>query len=111
VHYEDLGIVVHKDDGAKWLGSGSVLKNSDGEYVMNFSEEYVDSFPQPLCFPNADIAGIASTPPSAQTQTHSQHSTFGPEFRRSHKLFFFSRAAHLICKADVGYIDDVTTPF
>ena len=40
VHYEDQGIVVHKDAGAKWLGSGSVLKNSAGEYVMNFSEEY-----------------------------------------------------------------------
>jgi len=40
VHYEDQGIVVHKDAGAKWMGSGSVLKNSDGEYVMNFSEEY-----------------------------------------------------------------------
>ena len=40
VHYEDQGIVVHKDPGAAWLGSGSVLKNSAGEYVMNFSEEY-----------------------------------------------------------------------
>ena len=28
----------------KWLGSGSVLKNSDGEYVMNFSEECASSF-------------------------------------------------------------------
>ena len=34
------GIVVHKDQGAVWLGSGSVLKNAAGEYVMNFSEEY-----------------------------------------------------------------------
>jgi hypothetical protein len=40
VHYEDEGVVVHKDAGAAWLGSGSVLKNSAGEYVMNFSEEY-----------------------------------------------------------------------
>ena len=40
VHYEDQGVVVHKDAGAAWLGSGSVLKNSAGEYVMNFSEEY-----------------------------------------------------------------------
>ena len=47
VHYEDQGIVVHKDDGAGWLGSGSVLKNADGEYVMNFSEEY--AHPTPTC--------------------------------------------------------------
>ena len=40
VHYEDQGVVVHKDAGAVWMGSGSVLKNSAGEYVMNFSEEY-----------------------------------------------------------------------
>jgi hypothetical protein len=40
VHYEDQGVVVHKDEGAANLGSGSVLKNSAGEYVMNFSEEY-----------------------------------------------------------------------
>jgi hypothetical protein len=36
VHYEDQGVVIHKDPGAGWLGSGSVLKNSAGEYVMNF---------------------------------------------------------------------------
>lgn len=40
VHYEDQGVVIHKDKDAAWLGSGSVLKNADGEYVMNFSEEY-----------------------------------------------------------------------
>lgn len=40
VHYEDQGIVIQKDKNAVWLGSGSVLKNADGEYVMNFSEEY-----------------------------------------------------------------------
>ena len=40
VHYEDQGVVIHKHPGAVWLGSGSVLKNSAGEYVMNFSEEY-----------------------------------------------------------------------
>ena len=40
VHYEDQGIVIHKDQHAVWLGSGSVLKNAAGEYVMNFSEEY-----------------------------------------------------------------------
>ena len=31
VHFEDQGVVVHKDAGAAWLGSGSVLKNSAGE--------------------------------------------------------------------------------
>lgn len=40
VHFADEGIVIHKDPGAVWLGSGSVLKTADGEYVMNFSEEY-----------------------------------------------------------------------
>jgi hypothetical protein len=29
-----------KDPMAGWLGSGSVLKNAAGEYVMNFSEDY-----------------------------------------------------------------------
>ena len=40
VHFADEGVVIHKDAGAVWLGSGSVLKNAAGEYVMNFSEEY-----------------------------------------------------------------------
>ena len=40
VHFADEGVVIHKDPGAVWLGSGSVLKNTAGEYVMNFSEEY-----------------------------------------------------------------------
>ena len=40
VHYEDQGIIFTKDPDAAWLGSGSILKNSAGEYVMNFSQEY-----------------------------------------------------------------------
>jgi hypothetical protein len=40
VHFSDKGVIIQKDPGAGWLGSGSVLKNTDGEYVMNFSEEY-----------------------------------------------------------------------
>ena len=40
VHFADQGVVIHKDPNAVWLGSGSVLQNAAGEYVMNFSEEY-----------------------------------------------------------------------
>ena len=40
VHFADEGVVIHKDPGATWLGSGSVLRNAAGEYVMNFSQEY-----------------------------------------------------------------------
>lgn len=40
VHWADTGVVIHKDEGAVWLGSGSVLQTSNGTYVMNFSEEY-----------------------------------------------------------------------
>jgi hypothetical protein len=40
VHFEDQGILFRKDPKAVWLGSGSVLKNADGLYVMNFSEDY-----------------------------------------------------------------------
>ena len=40
VHFADEGVVIHKDSGATWLGSGSVLRSASGEYVMNFSEEY-----------------------------------------------------------------------
>ena len=40
VHFKDQGVLFRKDPKAKWLGSGSVLKNADGEYVMNFSEDY-----------------------------------------------------------------------
>ena len=38
VHYADEGVVIHKDDGAVWLGSGSVLQTADGTFVMNFSQ-------------------------------------------------------------------------
>ena len=40
VHFRDQGILFRKDPMAGWLGSGSVLKNAAGEYVMNFSEDY-----------------------------------------------------------------------
>eukprot|EP01052_Picozoa_sp_SAG31_P044497 SAG31_NODE_7782_length_1597_cov_1.469292_1_plen_364_part_00 len=40
VHFKDQGVAIHKDPNAVWLGSGSVLQNAAGEYVMNFSEEY-----------------------------------------------------------------------
>lgn len=40
VHFVDQGVLFRKDPKAKWLGSGSVLKNADGEYIMNFSEDY-----------------------------------------------------------------------
>ena len=39
VHFVDEGVVIEKHPDAVWLGSGSVLRNADGEYVMNFSEE------------------------------------------------------------------------
>ena len=39
VHYADMGVVIHKDPNATWLGSGSVLLTANGTYVMNFSEE------------------------------------------------------------------------
>ena len=31
VHFEDQGVVIHKDPGAASMGSGSVLKNSADE--------------------------------------------------------------------------------
>lgn len=40
VHFSDEGVQIHKDPAAVWLGSGSVLRLSNGTYVMNFSEEY-----------------------------------------------------------------------
>eukprot|EP01051_Picozoa_sp_SAG22_P010362 SAG22_NODE_930_length_6462_cov_4.402326_1_plen_338_part_00 len=40
VHFADQGVLFRKDPRAVWLGSGSVLKNAAGEYVMNFSEDY-----------------------------------------------------------------------
>ena len=40
VHFADQGVVIQKDRNAVWLGSGSVLRNAAGDYVMNFSEEY-----------------------------------------------------------------------
>lgn len=40
VHFTDQGVLFKKDPRAVWLGSGSVLKNAAGEYVMNFSEDY-----------------------------------------------------------------------
>ena len=39
VHFQDQGTIIRKDKDAFWLGSGSVLRNADGEYVMNFSED------------------------------------------------------------------------
>jgi hypothetical protein len=40
VHFSDQGVLFRKDPRAGWLGSGSVLRNVAGEYVMNFSEDY-----------------------------------------------------------------------
>ena len=40
VHFVDQGVLFSKDPRAIWLGSGSVLRNAAGEYVMNFSEDY-----------------------------------------------------------------------
>jgi hypothetical protein len=39
VFFQDQGTIIRKDKDAFWLGSGSVLRNADGEYVMNFSED------------------------------------------------------------------------
>ena len=73
VHWKDEGVVIHKDPKAVWLGSGSVLKNTAGEYIMNFSEEY-DCAPakpgapygtgcQSIFFAKSKDRQLASNPP------------------------------------------------
>ena len=37
VHFEDLGLIVGKDAGAEWLGTGHTWRSGD-RYIMDFSE-------------------------------------------------------------------------